>query len=116
MVLFGQAMAISYSKYQEITLGAANEFTKDYTHSREHRFRIAGSKNFKNICAPSATLHVSNIDEQLSEEELKTELDKHGIPVIKIQYFSNNRKMDTPNEWKRRIWLHNCLLLLTTHC
>lgn len=35
--------------------------TKDYGSSPLHRFKKPGSKNYLNIYAPSATLHLSNI-------------------------------------------------------
>jgi len=37
-----------------------NKFLGDYTESKEHRYRIAGSKNFRNIARPSPVLHLSN--------------------------------------------------------
>ena len=35
--------------------------TRDFTNSPLHRFKIAHSKNYENICPPSSTLHLSNI-------------------------------------------------------
>lgn len=44
-----------------------NKFLADFSDSKEHRYRIAGSKNFRNIARPSAVLHLSNICEDKDE-------------------------------------------------
>jgi len=39
------------------------KFFADYAQSKEHRYKITGSKNFRNIAAPSKVLHLSNLNE-----------------------------------------------------
>ena len=34
---------------------------QDFSHSKEHRYKIAGSRNFQNIAPPSKVLHLSNL-------------------------------------------------------
>jgi RNA recognition motif-containing protein len=44
-----------------------HKYLADYSHSKEHRYRIAGSKNIKNIARPSPVLHLSNLCEDKDE-------------------------------------------------
>lgn len=66
-VLFGKAMTLATSTKNSIKMPAAGSeegsgaFNKDFSNSEFHRFKVAGSKNYQNICPPSSTLHVSNI-------------------------------------------------------
>lgn len=39
-----------------------NEFFKDFSNQKGHRYRKVGSKNFKNIAQPSQVLHLSNLN------------------------------------------------------
>jgi polypyrimidine tract-binding protein 1 len=43
-----------------------------------HRYKVVGSKNFQHITAPSITLHVSNIDANVSEELLRERFGEFG--------------------------------------
>jgi len=45
------------------TIPEGNKFLGDYRDSKEHRYKIAGSKNFRNIAPPSPVLHLSNLCE-----------------------------------------------------
>jgi len=67
VVLFGKPMHITVSNKTSIKMPqpgsedhSAN-FNKDFTNSEFHRFKVAGSKNYQNICPPGPTLHISNI-------------------------------------------------------
>jgi len=66
--------------------------TKEYLTSPLHRFRYAGSKNYQHICGPSAVLHVSNIGAAITEQDLKTEFEKHGV-VKTVKFLSKEKKM-----------------------
>lgn len=43
---------------------------QDFSHSKEHRYKIAGSRNFQNIAPPSKVLHLSNLPKEIEEEKL----------------------------------------------
>lgn len=67
---------------------AGAELTKDYVNSPLHRFRKPNSKNFLNICPPSATLHLSNIPPETTEEDLKAQFEKlAGSSVADFRFF-----------------------------
>ena len=38
-----------------------DKLAQDFSHSKEHRYKIAGSRNFQNVAPPSKTLHLSNL-------------------------------------------------------
>jgi hypothetical protein len=40
-----------------------HKYLADYKNSKEHRYRIAGSKNCRNIARPSSVIHLSNLCE-----------------------------------------------------
>jgi RNA recognition motif-containing protein len=48
-----------------------NKFLGDYSESKEHRYKVVGSKNFKNIAPPSKVVHLSNLCDNKSEEFYK---------------------------------------------
>lgn len=45
--------------------------SKDYSGFKDQRFKIPGSKNFKNMNPPSSTVHLSNLPENYDLNELK---------------------------------------------
>jgi len=66
--------------------------TKDYSTSPLHRFKKPGSKNFNNIFPPSATLHLSNIPPNVTEQQLRELFQKYG-QVKAFKFFQKDRKM-----------------------
>jgi len=72
--------------------GDAGRFTKDYTDSPLHRYKIQGSKNYGHICPPSPILHVSNIPGSINESSMRELFAQHGA-VTQVKFFSNNHKM-----------------------
>lgn len=63
------------------------KYTKDYTGSNLHRYRISGSKNYAHICPPSSVLHVSNIDSVVTESQIKDLFAPFGMHGVKpLQY------------------------------
>lgn len=70
---------VNTSKSQYIIMpkkGANNEseeslLAQDFSHSKEHRYKIAGSRNFQNIAPPSKVLHLSNLPKDIDEEGLQ---------------------------------------------
>lgn len=55
-----------------------------------HRFKKAGSRNEKHICAPAESLHLSNLPEGTTEEEL---MDLFASTPIQMRFFGNDNKM-----------------------
>lgn len=45
---------------------------QDFSRSKEHRYKIAGSRNFQNIAPPSKVLHLSNLPKGIDEEKLQS--------------------------------------------
>ena len=66
--------------------------TKDYTNSPLHRFKKPGSKNFNNIFPPSPTLHLSNIPQNVLEQQLRDLFQQYGT-VKGFKFFQKDRKM-----------------------
>lgn len=69
-----------------------NGLTKDFSNSPLHRFKTPNSKNYHNIFPPSATLHLSNIPESVSDDDLK-ELFKDYGSVSAFKFFQKDKKM-----------------------
>jgi len=67
--------------------------TKDYMNSPLHRFKKPDSKNYQNIYAPSATLHLSNIPPSVTEEEISDAFRKENFNVKAFKFFPKDRKM-----------------------
>ncbi|XP_065203228.1 polypyrimidine tract-binding protein 2 isoform X3 [Planococcus citri] len=95
--LFGKEIRVMQSKYQTVQLPKEGQpdagLTKDYTLSPLHRFKKPGSKNYQNIYSPSATLHLSNIPQNVSEEEIKNAFQKNGFEVREFRFFPKDRRM-----------------------
>lgn len=98
--LHGQPIVVTTSKASEVALPASNapedahRFTKDYVTSKLHRFKYAGSKNERHICAPVASLHVSNLPDGITEDELRN-LFEQEAKVLSVNIFGKEgqRKM-----------------------
>ncbi|CAI2363175.1 unnamed protein product [Moneuplotes crassus] len=45
---------------------------QDFSRSKEHRYKIAGSRNFQNIAPPSKVLHLSNLPKEIDEVRLQS--------------------------------------------
>merc|ERR550534_2953450 len=96
MTLFGQEMRVSRSKHDTVNMPKSEdegkELTKDYTNSPLHRFKKPGSKNFQNIFPPIKTLHLSNIPESVTEEEIQEMFSEHGT-ISNFLFFPKDRRM-----------------------
>lgn len=66
--------------------------TKDFSNSPLHRFKKPGSKNFNNIFPPSATLHLSNIPQNVTEQQLREIFQRYGT-IKGFKFFQKDRKM-----------------------
>ncbi|XP_057299760.1 polypyrimidine tract-binding protein 1-like [Hydractinia symbiolongicarpus] len=96
ITLYGQEMRVSRSKHDNVNMPKAEdegkELTKDYSNSPLHRFKKPGSKNFQNIFQPIRTLHLSNIPESVSEEELQEMFSENGS-ISNFRFFPKDRRM-----------------------
>ncbi|EDO26232.1 predicted protein, partial [Nematostella vectensis] len=93
--VFGKEMKVTNSKHTSVSLpkeGEDTNLTKDYMNSPLHRFKKPGSKNFQNIFPPSRTLHLSNIPESVTEEELTSMFEDCG-DVADFRFLPKDRKM-----------------------
>ncbi|XP_078043638.1 polypyrimidine tract-binding protein 1 heph isoform X4 [Augochlora pura] len=95
--VFGKQIKVMLSKHQTVQLPKEGQpdagLTKDYTNSPLHRFKKPGSKNYQNIYPPSATLHLSNIPNTVTEEEIRDAFTKNGFTVKAFKFFPKDRKM-----------------------
>lgn len=66
--------------------------TKDFSSSPLHRFKKPGSKNFNNIFPPSQTLHLSNIPQNVQEQQLRDIFTRFGS-IKGFKFFQKDRKM-----------------------
>jgi len=68
----GRQIAVSISKNPIIInipyIPEGHKYLADFSNSKEHRYRIAGSKNCNNIARPSPVLHLSNLCEDKHED------------------------------------------------
>lgn len=94
--MYGKIIRVTLSKHQTVQLpreGLDDQgLTKDFTNSPLHRFKKPGSKNFQNIFPPSATLHLSNVREDVTEEDLRLLFSNSGGTVKAFKFFQD-RKM-----------------------
>ena len=79
------------SKHQTVQMPKDGQpdagLTKDFTNSSLHRFKKPGSKNYQNIYPPSATLHLSNIPPQVTEQEIRQAFQLAGFDVKAFKFF-----------------------------
>uniref|UniRef100_A0A673BE70 Polypyrimidine tract-binding protein 2-like n=1 Tax=Sphaeramia orbicularis TaxID=375764 RepID=A0A673BE70_9TELE len=94
--MYGKIIRVTLSKHQTVALprdGLDDQgLTKDYANSPLHRFKKPGSKNFQNIFPPSATLHLSNIPQDVTEDDLRLLFSNAGGTVKAFKFFQD-RKM-----------------------
>ncbi|KAK6310528.1 polypyrimidine tract-binding protein 2 isoform X1 [Coregonus clupeaformis] len=91
----GKIIRVTLSKHQTVQLpreGLDDQgLTKDFTNSPLHRFKKPGSKNFQNIFPPSATLHLSNVPEDVTEEDLRLLFSNAGGTVKAFKFFQGHK-------------------------
>ncbi|XP_018609222.2 polypyrimidine tract-binding protein 2-like [Scleropages formosus] len=93
--MYGKIIRVTLSKHQTVQLpreGLDDQgLTKDFTSSPLHRFKKPGSKNFQNIFPPSATLHLSNIPQDVTEEDLRLLFSNSGGTVKAFKFFQDHK-------------------------
>jgi len=99
LYLHSKEINVNVSKHTEVALPRSDAeyesamLTKDYTGSPIHRFRHRGIRQTKNINSPSQVLHVSNLYEGVTEEELRKLFGQEQSETPIVQFFPSNRKM-----------------------
>ncbi|XP_035643726.1 polypyrimidine tract-binding protein 2-like isoform X2 [Oncorhynchus keta] len=93
--MHGKIIRVTLSKHQAVQLpreGLDDQgLTKDFTNSPLHRFKKPGSKNFQNIFPPSTTLHLSNVPEDVTEEDLRLLFSNAGGIVKAFKFFQGHK-------------------------
>ncbi|XP_013778741.1 polypyrimidine tract-binding protein 3-like isoform X1 [Limulus polyphemus] len=97
ILLFGKQIRVTPSKHQVVQMPKEGQtdagLTKDFTNSPLHRFKKPGSKNYQNIYPPTATLHLSNIPPNITEEEIRDAFGKTGCTIVAFKFFPKDPKM-----------------------
>ncbi|NXY45443.1 PTBP3 protein, partial [Ceuthmochares aereus] len=95
--LYGKVLHATFSKHQTVQLPREGyedqDLTKDYSNSPLHRYTKPGSRNFRNIVPPSATLHLSNIPPSATVDNLKNLFTSTGSTVKAFRFFQRDCKM-----------------------
>jgi len=96
--LHTKSIRVTISKHNIVQLPKEGQpdagLTKDYTNSNLHRFKKPDSKNYLNIYAPSATLHLSNIPSCVSDTEICDAFKNNNFVIKGFKFFpSKDRKM-----------------------
>ncbi|GAA28121.2 Polypyrimidine tract-binding protein 1 [Clonorchis sinensis] len=80
--LYGKQMRCTLSKNMAVTIPVPgkddseasaeniNQLNREYIGHRLHRFRRPNARYLQNLCAPSRVLHISNLPEQVTEDDL----------------------------------------------
>ncbi|CAL9687271.1 unnamed protein product [Knipowitschia caucasica] len=92
--MYGNVIRVTMSKHQNVAQPQGNPddsgLTKDFTNSQFHRFKKPGSRNFNNIFPPSATLHISNIQQDMSDDDLEALFCNGGGTVKAVKFFKDH--------------------------
>jgi len=97
-VVFGRTIGVRTSKHSSVAMPKDDflpenlHLTKDFSNSPLHRYKKAGSKNCGNIFKPGSTLHLSNISDGVTQEELVKPFKKYG-KVVRIKFLPGTQKM-----------------------
>jgi RNA recognition motif-containing protein len=95
--LYGTNISVATSKNLEVQMPRGDmedgkELTQDYTGHEAHRFRKKTFINLKNVNGPSQVLHVANLHDAATEDEL-SQLFASQSPVLGVEFFKQTRKM-----------------------
>ncbi|PIA60141.1 hypothetical protein AQUCO_00400795v1 [Aquilegia coerulea] len=87
-MLFAKRLEVNFSKHPNITAGAD---THEYINSNLNRFNRNASKNFRYCCAPTKMIHLSSLPQDITEDEIITHLEEHGV-IVNTKLFEVNSK------------------------
>ena len=90
--LYGSQIHVCLSRNSYVSMPKqitpeTEKYTKDFSNSTAHRYKGTGSKQYQHICAPSNSLHISNLAENTNEEQIKTVFSTYGT-VTKVNLFT----------------------------
>ncbi|KAK7270421.1 hypothetical protein RIF29_23541 [Crotalaria pallida] len=88
-VLFGKRMEVNYSKHPTIIQGAD---TREYANSNLNRFNRNAAKNYRYCCSPTKMIHLSTLPQDITEEDIESLVQEHGI-IVNIKVFEANGKI-----------------------
>lgn len=92
----GKSLKVSMSKHASVQLLNDNLpdawMTKDFANSPAHRSKYPNSKSYNNIYPPTPTLHLSNISESVSADDLTDMFSQFGN-VVAFKFFEHNTRM-----------------------
>ncbi|KNA18626.1 hypothetical protein SOVF_069010 isoform A [Spinacia oleracea] len=88
ITLFGKRLDVNFSRYPQITSGAD---THEYVNSNLNRFNRNAAKNYRYCCSPTKMIHLSSIPQDISEEEIVSQLEEHGS-IVNTKVFETNGK------------------------
>lgn len=104
----GNKLCISNSRVENLLskrIDEDDELQKDFSHSRQHRFRNMekAAKLSRNLGPPTSVLHIANIPEGLSHHEIKSMFIERGFTVKESKECAGNSSMcylcmDSPDE------------------
>ncbi|KAK7380515.1 hypothetical protein VNO78_33028 [Psophocarpus tetragonolobus] len=87
-MLFGKRLEVNYSKHPNITQGAD---THEYVNSNLNRFNRNAAKNYRYCCSPTKMIHLSTLPQDITEEEIVSLLEEHGV-IVNSKVFEMNGK------------------------
>eukprot|EP00743_Colponemidia_sp_Colp-15_P001250 GILK01001373.1.p1 GENE.GILK01001373.1~~GILK01001373.1.p1 ORF type:complete len:493 (+),score=55.90 GILK01001373.1:103-1479(+) len=96
--LHGSVLQVNHSKHSHVSLPkpgteeSGSGLTKDYSASAAHRFKQPGSRNFANITAPAATLHLSNLHDSITEDGVRSFISQFAMPES-VKMIGGDKKM-----------------------
>jgi len=125
--LHGSNIHVQLSKFNVVSMPRTDavsehdaELTKDYSNSPLHRYKSAGSKNRSHIYPVSPYLHVSNLPETMTDDEVARAFMSFGA-VTSFRRFPTDAKMavvqlsSTEHAIDALIALHNSPLGTSPH-
>ncbi|RRT51224.1 hypothetical protein B296_00051240 [Ensete ventricosum] len=87
-LLFGKRLELNFSKYPNVTPAAD---THEYAGSGLNRFSNNAVKNYKYCCSPTKMIHLSSLPQDVTEEDIVTHLEEHGM-ILNVKLFEVNGK------------------------
>ncbi|KAF7812614.1 polypyrimidine tract-binding protein-like protein 3-like [Senna tora] len=87
-MIFGKRLEVNFSKHPNITQGAD---THEYMNSNLNRFNRNAAKNYRYCCSPTKMIHLSTLPQDITEEEIVSLLEEHGV-IVNSKVFEMNGK------------------------
>eukprot|EP01018_Ginkgo_biloba_P034578 Gb_40370 [translate_table: standard] len=88
-LLFGKRLEVNFSKHVQIH---PSPDSSDYSASKLNRFNRNLAKNYRYCCAPTKMIHVSSLPNDVSEEDVLSHLEEHGIIADSKLFEANGKK------------------------